>query len=497
MSNQENTTENQVNVQDELLDVQEGQKKVKDSRVIKKWMKGVGISLAILIASYLCVALHYQDRFLINTTINGEACASRKVKVIKEEMQSQVEEYTLVINKANDETEMITGPDIDVKYNGVEVLEAELEKQNPFLWVVALFKPQDIDAELSFSYDKEKLDEVIANLECVKEENQVAPVDAKPVLAEGAYMVQEEVYGTLLDMDAFVAKMHEKAANMETESNLYEEGCYVLPKYTKESSEIIALTDALNKCLTAEVTYSLDGTTVKVDAEVTKDWLSYDENMQLVISTDAISSFVNEKIAGAYNTAPRTNHITTPTGKAAYVAGATVGRQIGATQECEQLLNEIKEGTVITRSPIIAQHATPEGQYAWGNTYAEVDISAQHMWFIQNGQVAMECDVITGKPSAKWDTPAGKFTILEKRRNKTLVGNIDPKTGKPEYETPVEYWARVTWSGVGFHDCYWHSTFGGDYYLRAGSHGCINMPPASAGVFYGMVYVGCPVIIHY
>ncbi len=473
------------------------QEKTKDNKAMKKWMKRVGVGLAILAASYLCVSLHYQNRFLINTTINGEDCSSRRVDVIKEEMQKQVEEYALVIKQANDVTEVITGPEIDVKYNGVEVLEAELEKQNPYLWVAALFNKQDIKAELSFSYDKQKLDDAISKLECVKEENQVAPVDAKPVLTDGVYTIQEEVYGTLLDMETFVSSLHKKAETMEGEIDLGAEGCYVLPTYTKESKEILTLIDSLNKCLSAKVTYSLDGTTIKVDNSVTKDWISYDENLQLVVSTGAISSFINGTVASAYNTAPRTNYITTPYGKSAYVAGATVGRQIGASQECEQLLSEIKDGKVITRSPIIAQQATPEGQYAWGNTYAEVDISAQHMWYIQNGQVAMECDVITGKPSAGWSTPAGKFTILEKRRNKTLVGNIMPETGKPEYETPVEYWARVTWSGIGFHDCYWHSTFGGDYYLKAGSHGCINMPSASAGAFYSMVYVGCPVIIHY
>ena len=490
MSEQENTKElkeNENSVQEQK----------KDNTKLKKWLKRFAVGFSILVVSYFCVALHYQDRFLMNTTINGEDCSDRKVAVIKENMQKQVEEYLLVIEKSNGETENITGPEIDVKYNGVEVLEAELEKQNPYLWVTALFQPHNIEAELSFSYDKGKLDEAISKLECVKEENQVAPVDAKPIEENGKYVIQEEVYGTLLDMEAFVSGLHKKAENMEDVFNIEAEGCYILPNYTKESEEIVSLTDSLNKCLSANITYSLDGKTVKVDSSLIKDWISYDDNLQLVLSTDAIAGFVNSTVATAYNTAPRSNYITTPTGKSAYVAGATVGRMIGAAAESEKLAAEIVAGTVVTRSPIIAQHATPEGQYAWGNTYAEVDISAQHMWFIKNGQVAMECDVITGKPSANLDTPAGKFTILEKRRNKTLVGNIVPSTGKPEYMTPVAYWMRVTWSGVGFHDCYWRDSFGGQNYLEIGSHGCINMPPASAATLYGMIHVGCPVIIHY
>ena len=56
----------------------------------------------------------------------------------------------------------------------------------------------------------------------------------------------------------------------------------------------------------------------------------------------------------------------------------------------------------------------------------------------------------------------GVFKILEKKRNKTLVGNIVPETGQPEYRTTVSYWARVTWSGIGFHDATWQPAFGGD-----------------------------------
>ena len=69
--------------------------------------------------------------------------------------------------------------------------------------------------------------------------------------------------------------------------------------------------------------------------------------------------------------------------------------------------------------------------------------------------------------------------------------------GKPSYVTWVDYWMRVTWSGIGFHDAGWQPTYGGDRNVNNGSHGCINMPPAKAKEFYGMLSVGCPVIIHY
>ena len=50
---------------------------------------------------------------------------------------------------------------------------------------------------------------------------------------------------------------------------------------------------------------------------------------------------------------------------------------------------------------------------------------------------------------------------------------------------------------IGIHDAGWKSKFGGTIYKTAGSHGCINVPPAFAKKLFGMVEVGTPVIAYY
>ncbi|MBR4020246.1 MAG: L,D-transpeptidase, partial [Firmicutes bacterium] len=49
----------------------------------------------------------------------------------------------------------------------------------------------------------------------------------------------------------------------------------------------------------------------------------------------------------------------------------------------------------------------------------------------------------------------------------------------------------------GLHDADWRSDFGGSIYYSGGSHGCVNMPPASAAQLYGYVSSGTPVIVFY
>ena len=84
----------------------------------------------------------------------------------------------------------------------------------------------------------------------------------------------------------------------------------------------------------------------------------------------------------------------------------------------------------------------------------------------------------------------------EKALNATLIGDTDPSTGQPSYRTPVDYWMRITWEGVGFHDAKWQPAFGGELYRAVGSHGCVNMPVDKAAALYDLIQEGVPVIIH-
>ena len=136
----------------------------------------------------------------------------------------------------------------------------------------------------------------------------------------------------------------------------------------------------------------------------------------------------------------------------------------------------------------------------WGNTYVDVDLSAQHMWYVKEGAVVLETDVVTGEPIPEKATPEGVFSLQDKKEKEVLVGSILPSTGKPEYETQVNYWMRITWdTGVGLHDATWQTSFGGtrNQIPNVGSHGCINMPLDQAAALYGMIETRTPVVVHY
>lgn len=469
-----------------------------EPKISRKALKIIIISaiavVAILAGVYFGMAKKYSECFLMGTFVNGTDCSGMTVDEVGKLLQKQVEEYVLTIDGANDATEEIKGTDIAIVYNGYRQLKEAFKAQNSYAWPKAIFEINEIAVEIDFDYDSEKLNEKIAELECLKPENQIAAVTATVVYKDGEFVIQDETYGTQID----AAKLNEvilaAVSSIETQVNIEETGCYIQPRFTKESPEVIAAKDEMNKYLTASITYSLDNIVVTLDKSQVYQWISVDENMTPVISADGVKKFANT-LGNQYNTPNRGGQITTPTGKVADVALAGYGRAVGVDAETQQLITEIKEGKTVTREPIFSRAATPEGQTIWGSTYIEVDITEQHMWYIVNGAVALETDVVTGKKGSN-DTPAGTFTVLEMQRNRVLRGRPLPN-GKPSYLTPVSYWMRVTWSGIGFHDANWQPTFGGERYLTNGSHGCINMPPAMAAQLYSMIGLGTPAVIHY
>ena len=50
--------------------------------------------------------------------------------------------------------------------------------------------------------------------------------------------------------------------------------------------------------------------------------------------------------------------------------------------------------------------------------------------------------------------------------------------------------------GIGLHDASWRRKFGGNIYLKDGSHGCVNMPSDKASDLYENVEVGTKVLVH-
>ena len=447
---------------------------------------------AVLLLTYLGVSIYFRSHYLFNTTINGQDFSKQTVEDARAFFAGQADAYALKITESGGKTEDITGSEIDMSWNDSQALDQILKDQNAFAWPMEYFKETSKEITFDISYDKAALEKKVSSLKAVTAE-PIQPQSAYPEFDGNSYVIKPEVYGTDLDSKKLLKQIHESVARLDKEIDLQKEGFYKAPEYTAESPKLKELCQTLNQYCKASITYEMD-IPIVVDKTLISTWLSYDADFHVTLDEAAIRNWMTE-FGRRYDTVGTTRPLTTPAGKATEVSGGTYGWIINEEAEFPALVSSIRNGEVVTKAPACDQTAASHAPQDWGGTFVEVDLTAQHMWYLENGTVVFESDVVTGKNSTP--TPPGVYNILEKLSPTGLVGNIVPETNEPEYRTPVDFWMRVTWSGIGFHDATWQPAFGGDVYLWNGSHGCINMPYYNAQELYSILQLGTPVVVHY
>lgn len=468
----------------------------KDGKVKALWI--IGGVLAVICLIYVAISVYFMSHFFVNTKINGKNFSGKTASDVEKYLQTNIKDYKLTILENEGRQDVISGSEIGLEYRAGTETEKLLKDQNGFAWPKAFFTENSRKVSVNVSYNEESLNQRISQLSCLQTE-QTPAENAKPEFDGNQYVIKPEVYGNAVDKERLTEQVKVHITEFQPQLDMVETKCYAKPKYVEDSKEVQEACDAMNKYVNASITYPMNEPVV-VDKALISQWLQVDGEMKVSLNTEAMKQWFTA-FGDEYDTQGTTRTFTTPAGKSATVTGGTYGWSIDEGTELVNLQNSILNGEVVTREPAYYAGGTAAAHSGqdWGNTYAEVDMSAQHMWYIQNGQVVLETDVVTGEPIPSRITPEGVYSLMWKQRDATLVGDIKPETGKPEYETDVAYWMQVTSSGVGFHDAIWQTAFGGTLYQipGTGSHGCINMPLDQAGALFNMIEPGTPVIFHW
>ncbi|MCD7917999.1 MAG: L,D-transpeptidase, partial [Clostridiales bacterium] len=169
------------------------------------------------------------------------------------------------------------------------------------------------------------------------------------------------------------------------------------------------------------------------------------------------------------------------------VEGGDYGWWMNQSSEVEGLTQQILNQESGVREPVWNGTAAVLGVGAdgdYGDTYVEINLTAQHLYYYKNGALVVESDFVSGKNDA---TPTGTYGIQYCERYATLNGE--------NYSSPVSYWMPF-YDGVGLHDASWRTSFGGTIYKTNGSHGCINLPIKVAKQLYENMSAGTAVIVY-
>ena len=444
--------------------------------------------VALLVVIYLILGFYFNKHFPFRTTINGIDCSGKTVVEVKLLISETIEPYQLELTDRNGQQETIKGSEIDLQPVFDGSLEKELDSRSGFAWPASLFRKTNIELETMVTYDEEKLKDAMESLQCVKDSDSHKPVNARlsDYIDGKKYEIIPEEEGAQIDAAALSEALRTSIINLQKTLSLDEAKCYVEPEVTSDDEALQTALTQMNAAIAATITYEFGSDTETLDASTIHSWLSLTEDNQVVVDEEQAAAYI-KSLANKYDTYGKTRSFTTTYGPTVQLSNNKYGWQINQSDETAALLEDIKNGVVTSREPSYSHRGVSRGSKDYGDTYVEINLTAQHLYMYKNGTMILESDLISGNVETNHATPPGAFSVTYTQKGAILRG--------ADYASPVDYWMPFN-GNIGMHDATWKSDFGGNYYLYTGSHGCINLPYASAETIFNNIKTGDPVFVY-
>ncbi len=452
------------------------------------------VPLALIAMIYVIISLYYIDRFYNGTWINGVNFSNKTVAEAEESLIEYKASYVLRIIEPDGDSEVIYGSDIDYAESFANV-ETIKRNQGIWRWIFAFSDVNFYTIESTITYDEEKLEQVVQALNCVSGEDVQPPQDAYIEFTDEGVNLVSEQYGTQVDAQKLLALV-QSALEAGNTRLIIDSSCYATPEITTESEEIREIMDQVEKIEAVTITYTIGDSQEVLDGTTIKSWICQDEDGNITVDSEKVEAYV-QSLADTYDTVGDSRQFTTTSGETVTVAGGNYGWAIDVDSETEELIQLLVNGESQTREPIYSATAAVHGGNEIGDTYIEISIDDQHMWFYKDGVLYADTNIVTGDASDGYDTPRGSFKVLNRYTDIILKGeNKDGTT----YESPVSFWLGFLGSAYGIHDASWRgesqSSYGSDIYQYDGSHGCVNTPYPMMEMIFNAVEVNTPVMIY-
>ncbi len=313
--------------------------------------------------------------------------------------------------------------------------------------------------------------------------------------ARDAYLDEEfqlvpEIRGDEINFDDLIYDMKE-GINTGLKLDYDLEDYYIQPKFTKESENIVKVVEEISEYSSMVITYEFGEQKEVIDWNKIKKHLEYNpDTAVLTLKTKWVRKFVQD-LAKKYNTYGKTRKFKSTKDGKVTIHGGIMGWWIHEDDTVKQLNKLLKNKKSKNVEPVYRNVAAQHGEDDIGDTYVEISINRQHLWFYKDGKLKMDSKIVTGKLTKDRKTTVGVHRIYGKQRDRYL-GTMAVQG----YRSFVHYWMPFNWDGQGLHDATWRNKFGGNIYKTGGSHGCVNLPYSFAGKLYEEVKIGMPVVIY-
>ena len=461
---------------------------VKPNKPIKrsKAMNITIVAFSIFLVLYLGISIYFNSHFCFGSKINGINASGKTVEELDKALSSKCKTYTLNLEERNGVKEQIKATDIGLKYNAKDKIQALKDNQNSFTWIFKLFNPKTSELSGIVTYDKKLLKNQFDKLSCFDSKKIIDPKNPSFKYSAKGYTIVKEVIGTKINSKNLYPNVENAILKGEPTINLETTNQYINPKYTSSSKEVKDTKILLDKYVASKITYTFTGGKEVLDGSKIHNWLVVNDNLAISFDKNKIENYVGD-IAKNYNTYGNERNFVTSSGSTTKVSGGDYGWLVNRTGEVNDLIVAIKGGQTLTKQPNYTQTALSRDVNDIGNTYVEINIADQHMWFYKHGALVADGAVVTGDVSKNYATPTGVYKLKYKAKNTSLKG--------PGYNTPVNCFMPFN-NGIGIHGAPWKKSFGGNVYLTNGSHGCINATDDLAITIYNNIDANTPVVCY-
>lgn len=455
------------------------------------------INVLFFCGGYFLLATYYQGEFCPNTWVNGVYCTGKSVEEVNSELLSKIKAPIITVTDGNGNAYTIDMANADYAADYSEPLLQFMKKQNPYLWIDNLTFHQSHTLKPSVTYSHEKLESAWNSLPPVQGERD----------KEGIYEIRLTQMGYILynglqnrlDTEKAFSLLTQKLSMGEDSLQLAKEGCYYDTPLTVAQEQTKKLWEKIDFFQQCKLVYDMGAEKVPLDAKTVSRFLTAENGIpitdrtgELVIDKAQVQSFV-EALSDEYDTYGKERSFESTRGDTILVKGGTYGTKLDRKKELAYLMEALSKqenytGDEKLHIPAYEKEGVVRGKDDIGDTYIEVDMTEQKMYYYLEGELALETEIVTGNTGRKMGTPEGVNFVYNKQKNRTLRGQ--------GYASFVKYWVPVK-GNIGIHDASWRKEFGGEIYKKSGSHGCINTPTDKMAELYDMVEIGTPVIMFY
>ncbi len=449
--------------------------------------------LVPILAVYLGGAAFFSKNFVPNTTFDGRDFSFKSPDLIAEAMEEDTSNRVITLKEIDGEEKISLHQDLDYVKTAEAPAEGWITGKTSWTWPKYLFVKNELEGEVNINYNKEKLNQAIDNLNAMNPDNIREPKDAYLGQNGDKYEIVPEDRGTEIIREKLLSALEDGIDNHVDEIDLVESDCYTKPKVLSDDPSLTETYEKYKSINFQKISIDMTGVTEILETPDIINLYSGNEP-----SKDKIREYARE-LAYQYDTYEEPRYFVNSYGYEMSVGtGAdTYGFLLDVEGTTERLYSLMKEKKTADTTPVWTSTGWTrlENGSDIGGTYIEISIDDQRLWAYMGGDLVLSTDVVTGNYK-KNDTPRGVFAILGKERDTHLKGQEALPNGKiDKWDSFVNFWMAINWSGVGLHNAPWRNAFGGTIYQGGGSHGCINMDYNSAQYLYNNYEYGTPVVV--